>query len=68
MREGPKAKEFRDWLSKQDPKTLTADSVDDLIKQSKIKTIPRTRHGLVNAINKIVQEKEFAKFKNITIG
>ena len=69
LREGPKTKEFRNWLSKQDPKTLTGDSVDDLIKQSKIKTTStHQRSGLVNAINKIVQEKEFAKFKNITLG
>ena len=62
-------KQFRNWLSKQDPKTLTADSVDDLIKQSKIKTTSKTqRSGLVNAISRIMEEKEFAKFKNITLG
>jgi|GEM_PF-5482482 len=67
--EGPKTKEFRSWLSKQDPETLTADSVDDLIKQSKIKTTSKTqRSGLVNAISRIMEEKEFAKFKNITLG
>jgi hypothetical protein len=62
-------KQFRNWLSKQDPKTLTADSVDDLIKQSKIKTTSTNqRSGLVNAINRIMEEKEFSKFKNIQLG
>jgi len=62
-------KQFRNWLSKQDPKTLTADSVDDLIKQSKIKTTSTNqRSGLVNAMNRIMEEKEFSKFKNIQLG
>ena len=38
--ESTATKQFRNWLSKQDPKTLTADSVDDLIKKSKIKRTP----------------------------
>jgi len=63
-REGAATKKFRNWLSKQDPKTLTADSVDDLIKQSKIKRTP----GFANAIHRIMKEKEFAKFKNIQLG
>jgi hypothetical protein len=66
--EGAPTKKFRKWLSKQDPKTLTADSVDDLIKQSKIKITSRTRSGLVQAINRIMKEKEFAKFKNVQLG
>jgi len=68
-KEGAATKQFRNWLNKQDPKTLTADSVDDLIKQSKIKTTSTgQRSGLVNAINRIMEEKEFAKFKNIQLG
>ena len=67
--ESAATKEFRNWLNKQDPKTLTADSVDDLIKQSKIKTTSiNQRSGLVNAINRIMEEKEFSKFKNIQLG
>ena len=66
--ESTATKQFRNWLSKQDPKTLTADSVDDLIKQSKIKTTSQTRKGLVNAINRILEEKESSKFKNIQLG
>ena len=68
QKESAATKEFRNWLSKQDPKTLTSESVDDLIKQSKIKTTSRTRPGLVMAINRITEEKEFAKFKNIQLG
>jgi len=68
-KEGAATKQFRNWLNKQDPKILTADSVDDLIKQSKIKTTSTgQRSGLVNAINRIMEEKEFAKFKNIQLG
>ena len=69
QKEGAPTKKFRKWLSKQDPKTLTADSVDDLIKQSKIKTTSKNqRSGLVNAINRIMEEKESSKFKNIQLG
>jgi hypothetical protein len=68
-REGKETKQFRNWLNKQDPKTLTANSVDDLIQQSKIKTTSKNqRSGLVNAINRILEEKEFSNFKNIKLG
>jgi len=67
--ESTATKQFRNWLNKQDPKTLTANSVDDLIQQSKIKTTSKNqRSGLVNAINRILEEKEFSNFKNIKLG
>ena len=56
--EAQTTKDFRKWLGSQNPETLKSDSINDLIRQSKIK-VDR------NAVVKIVEEPEFKKFTNI---
>jgi len=56
--EAQTTKDFRKWLGSQNPETLKSDSINDLIRQSKI-NVGR------NAVVKIVEEPEFKEFKNI---
>ena len=60
---------FRKWLAKQDPKTLKADSVQDLIRQAKIKGVYMDK-GSVKGIprEKIISiVRENPQFENVTI-
>ena len=56
--EAQTTKDFRKWLGNQNPETLKSDSINDLIRQSKI-NVDR------NAATVIIEEPEFKEFKNI---
>ena len=62
-------KKFRKWLAKQDPKTLKADSVQDLIRQANIEGVSMDK-GTVKGIprDKIISiVRENPQFENVTI-